>query len=125
MLFHKCLSDEQIEVLLYAAGKGAFISGPGLKEYETVCSLVETCHLYRGEDQADRPVFAYYSITKKGHSALVCNSMKDIYSQTSLHPHLVSHVKKTKLDCSQACLPEKIIHEVAEKPGVPGIPDRD
>jgi len=111
MLFHKCLCNERIEILLYAAEAGAYISGPGREEFEALCSLVETGHMYRGEALTEHPELAYYSITKKGGSVLVCNSLKDIYDKTSLYPHLVAHIKTSKLDCAQVCLPEKIPHE--------------
>lgn len=116
MLFRKCLCNEQIEVLLYAAEKGAFISGLGREEFETLCSLVETGHMYRGDALTDYPESAYYSITQKGHSALVCNSIKDLYDKTSLYPHLAAHIKTSRLDCSQVCMPEKISPEEDSTP---------
>lgn len=111
MLFHKCLSDEQLEVLLYAANNGSFISGPGQEEFEAVCSLVLTGQLHRGEAPSGLVDCAYFSLTKKGHTEMVCNSMKDIYSKETLRSNLVAHIKTAELDCSQVCLAEKVIHQ--------------
>ena len=110
MLFHKCLTDEQLEVLLYAANNGTFICGPGKEEFEAVCSLVLTGQLHRGEAPPDHPDWAYFSLTKKGHAEMVCNSMKEIYNRESLHSNLDAHIKAAELDCSQLCMSEKIIH---------------
>lgn len=104
----KCLTSEEIHLLLWAAQNGAFLSSPEHNEFEIICQLVESGHLFHSQPiNSIDAASTYYSITKKGFAVLQCNFLWNVYDETSAHQHVVAHVNECKLDCHQSCLQEK------------------
>ncbi|OIQ85050.1 hypothetical protein GALL_331220 [mine drainage metagenome] len=104
----KCLTSEGMDILLWAAQNGAFLSSPEHKEFETICQLVASGHLFYGQamNNLDSGT-AYYSITKKGFAVLQCNFLWNVYDETNAHQHVIEHINECRLDCHQSCLQEK------------------
>lgn len=107
-MHEKCLSREAKDLLLWVAQNGAFLSDAQHEEFKTVCQLVDSGHLFHGLSiNNDSPTgAAYYSITKKGFTALQCNFLWDVYDEDKAHPHVVAHVNESRLECHQQCLHE-------------------
>jgi len=107
----KCLTSEEMDLLLWAAQNGAFLSSPEHQEFEIICQLVESGHLFHGQPMNSVDAAAtHYSITKKGFAVLQCNFLWNVYDETSAHQHVVAHVNECRLDCNQACLHDKKMH---------------
>lgn len=112
----KCLSSEDKDLLLWASENGAFLSSPSHEDFKTVCRLVDSGHLFKGqplnngtEDPSslaisDSTSKSYYSITEKGFTVLQCNFLWEVHDKASAHPIVVAHVNECKVDCDQNCL---------------------
>lgn len=104
----KCLSSEEMDLLLWAAQNGAFLSSPEHTEFEIICQLVTSGHLFHGQTISSIDAAAtHYSITKKGFAVLQCNFLWNVYDETSAYQHVVAHVNECRLDCNQTCLRDR------------------
>lgn len=104
----KCLTTEEMDLLLWAAQNGAFLSAPERDEFETLCQLVDSGHMFHNQPISNSIAAAtYYSITKKGFAVLQCNFLWNVYDETNAYQHVVAHVNECRLDCNQACLHER------------------
>lgn len=107
----KCLTIEDKDLLLWVAQNGSFSANSEHGDFEAICKLVASGHLFKGQplNNEDKSSIeeSYYSITKKGFSVLKCNFLWETYHETDAHPHVVAHVNGSKLDCEQSCLLER------------------
>lgn len=104
----KCLTSKQMDLLLWAAQNGAFLSSPEHQDFEMICQLVESGHLFQGQPiNCNAPATTHYSLTKKGFSVLQCNFLWNVYDEASAYQQVIAHVNECKVDCKQTCLREK------------------